>query len=114
MNQLVEGMLSVCTRLPPVDWSGLNNHLSPIQSDVLSIALHRQLLKIGRKAFQVLFIRKNSNSLRIKKIVIPDTKKCHENRQITLERSCTKMLIHLVKTIKHGTEIFRSNGDHCR
>jgi len=64
MNQLVEGMLSIGARLPPIDRPGLADDLSPIKHDVLAIALHRQLLEVSREALQVLFIRKNRHGLR--------------------------------------------------
>ncbi len=51
MNQLVEGMLAIGTRLPPVDWPGLATNLSPVKRDMLAVALHRQLLEVSRKAF---------------------------------------------------------------
>ena len=40
-------MLAIGSRLPPVDWPGLIDDLSPIKRDVLAIAFHCQLLEIS-------------------------------------------------------------------
>jgi len=49
MKQLIEGMLPVGARFAPVDWTGLVVHGRSGKRDVLAIALHRQLLKVGRE-----------------------------------------------------------------
>src|ERR1700728_3918570 len=49
MNQLIEGVLAVGSRLAPVDRAGRIGDLVPTDRDVLSIALHGQLLEISRK-----------------------------------------------------------------
>src|ERR1700741_1790147 len=47
MNQLVERVLTVCSRLTPVNWAGIVGHLFAVERDVRAIALNRQLLQIG-------------------------------------------------------------------
>ena len=64
VNQLVEGMLAVGPRFAPVDRACLVIHLPAIQRDVLTVALHRQLLQIRGKAFQVLFVGQDRHRLR--------------------------------------------------
>jgi len=44
MDELIEGMLAVGSRLAPINRSGRVVHLGPVESDVLSVAFHRQLL----------------------------------------------------------------------
>jgi hypothetical protein len=114
MDHLVKRMLPISTRLSPVDWPGLVSNLSPVKRDVLSVALHRQLLEVSREALQILFIRKNRNGLYIKEVVVPDTQQSHEYRQVALERGSAEMFVHLVETVEHGAEIFGANGDHRR
>src|SRR5258708_2616394 len=46
MNQLVERMLAVGSRLAPVDGSGIAGNSGAIERDMLAVALHRQLLEI--------------------------------------------------------------------
>src|SRR5208282_6578966 len=58
MDQLIERVLTVGSRLAPVDGSGLVTYFGSLERDVLAIALHRQLLEIGREALEVLLVRK--------------------------------------------------------
>src|SRR5262249_35747415 len=46
MNQLIKGVLSVCAWFAPVDGTSVASDSFPIERDVLSVALHRQLLEI--------------------------------------------------------------------
>ena len=72
MNELVKGVLAVGARLAPIDRPGLVIDFGPVQGDVLAVALHRQLLKVGGEALQVLLIRQDGRGLRPKEISIPD------------------------------------------
>ena len=56
MNQLIEGMLAVGARFAPIDRAGFAIHFLPGERNVLAVALHRELLEIGGKAFQVLLV----------------------------------------------------------
>ena len=56
MNQLIKGMLAVGSRFTPVDGTGLVVGLDSVQGDVFAVALHGQLLKIGRKSLQILVV----------------------------------------------------------
>jgi hypothetical protein len=44
MDQLVEGVLAVGTRLAPVEGAGLVVDLASIERDVFAVALHSELL----------------------------------------------------------------------
>src|SRR5215813_11263109 len=57
MNQLVEGVLSVGSGLAPIDRASLIFDRGALESYVLAVALHRQLLQIRREPFQVLLVR---------------------------------------------------------
>src|SRR5580765_4818135 len=41
VNQLVEGVLTVGSRLAPIDGAGRIRDLGPVNRDVLAVALHR-------------------------------------------------------------------------
>ena len=114
MNQLIERMLAVGAGFAPVNRPGLVIHIFAVERDVLAIALHRQLLKICGKAFQVLFVGQNRHRLRAKKVVIPNRQESHEHRQVFLERRVAEMLVHFMKASEHRAEIVRSNRQHCR
>src|SRR5271157_2688090 len=107
-------MLAIRSRLPPVDGPSLIGDLRPLEGDVLAIAFHRQLLQVGRKALQILFVGQNRHGLRAEEIVVPETQKPHEHRQIAIKRRGAKVLIHSVKTIEHGTEMFGADRNHGR
>ena len=81
---------------------------------MLAVALHRQLLQIGRKPLQVLLVGQHRNGLRAEEVVVPDGQQAHEHRQIPLERRGAEMLVHLVKAVQHRAEIVRADGQHGR
>ena len=114
MDQLIEGVLAVGSRLAPVDGPGLVVDLGPVERDVLAVALHRQLLQIGREALQVLLVGQDRHGLRAEEIVVPDGQQPHEHRQVALERRGAEMLVHLVEAIEHGAEVIRPDGQHGR
>ena len=51
MDQLIEGVLAVGSRLAPIDRAGRRFHRRPIEPHMLAVALHRQLLEISGEAF---------------------------------------------------------------
>ena len=82
MNQLVERMLPVSSGLAPEDRPGLIVHGRAVERDVLAVGFHRELLQIGRKALQILLVRKNADRLRAEEVVVPDRKQPHDHRQV--------------------------------
>src|SRR5437588_459157 len=54
VKQLIEGMLAIGARLAPIYRARRIVAVSPIDGDMLSVALPGQLLQIGRKPLQVL------------------------------------------------------------
>ena len=52
-------------------------HLFARQRDMFAVALHRQLLEIGWKTFQILFVGQDSHGLRAEKIIVPYGKQAH-------------------------------------
>src|ERR1700739_1509770 len=99
MDQLIERVLTVGARLAPKDRARGIVNISSIDRDVLSVALHGQLLQVGWESLEVLIVRQHRNRLSAKKIVVPDAEKPCENRKILLEGRGAEMLIHLVKAV---------------
>src|SRR5215469_14679901 len=64
MDQLIKGVLSIGAGLTPVDGAGLAVDWRAGERHVLAVALHSELLEIGRKALQILLIRKHGDGLR--------------------------------------------------
>src|SRR5215467_8148015 len=114
MNQLVERVLAVRSRLTPVDWRGFVVHVFPLKRDMLAIAFHRQLLEVGWKPLQVLLVGQDRHGLRPKEIAVPDAQKTHEDRKVLLEGSGAEVFIHLVESAQHGAKIFRADSDYRR
>ena len=112
VDQLIKGVLAVSAWLSPIDRPGLIFDSLPIQGYMLTIALHRELLQIGRETLQILLIGKNCDALRAKKVVVVDCQETQENGKIALKRSGAKMNVHLMEAIKQVTEIVRANCYH--
>src|SRR5215469_1147273 len=112
MNQLIKGVLSIGSWFTPIDRASVASDGFALECDMFSIALHCQLLEIRWKAFQVLLIRQNGHRLCVEEVVVPNREQAHDHRQVRLEGSRTKVLIHLVKAIQHGAEVIRTERDH--
>src|SRR5689334_7619782 len=110
MNQLVERVLPVSSRLAPVDRTRVVRYWNAVDRDTFAIALHDQLLQVRWESFQVLFIRQHSRRLSPKKVVVPHSQQRHEHRQVAFERDRAEVLIHLVKAIQERAEVFWTNG----
>src|SRR5262249_4413427 len=67
MDQLIERVLTVGSGLAPVDRPSLIIYFISVYRDVLTIALHRELLEISGKALEILLVRKNSNCVSAEK-----------------------------------------------
>ena len=81
---------------------------------MLAVALHRQLLQIGREAPQVLLVRQHGHRLRTEEVVVPDGQQAQEHRQVALERRGAEVLVHLVEAIQHGSKVLRADREHRR
>src|SRR6266481_3320451 len=112
MDQLIEGVLAIGSRLAPIDWAGLSAYRRPGDRDVLAVALHRQLLEIGGKALQVLVVGKHRDGLHTKEVVVPNAKESHEHRKVALKRRGTKVLVDFMETCQHGVEMVWTDGQH--
>src|SRR5260370_27431542 len=105
VNQLVERVLTVGTWFAPIDWPSRIVYLGPIERNVFTVALHRQLLQIGREPLEVLLVRQYRNSFGTEEIVVPHRQQAQEHGQVALEGGGTKMLIHFVKTVEESSDV---------
>ena len=62
---------------------------------MLAVALHRQLLQIGREALQILLVGQDGDGLRAEEIGVPERQQPHQHRQVLLERRGAEVLVHL-------------------
>src|SRR4249920_3869457 len=114
MDQLIERMLAIGPRLTPINRPCVVIHRKTVDCYVLAVALHGELLEIGRKALEVLLIRQHSNGLSAEEVIVPDAEQAHQNRQVALEWRRAEMLVHLMEAAEHGAEIVRANSHHGR
>jgi hypothetical protein len=114
MNQLIERVLAIGLRLSPVDGAGVGLDLRAIERDVLAVALHRQLLQIGREALEVLIVWKDCDRLGAEEVVVPDAQQAHDHWKIVFEWRGAEVPVHLMEAVEHGAEILRADREHRR
>ena len=112
VDQLVERVLPVGAGLAPVDRAGVIRHDLAVERDTLAVALHRQLLEVGREALQVVLVRQHRHRLGTEEVGVPDRQQPHQHRQVLLERRRAEVLVHLVEAVEHRPEIVGADGDH--
>src|SRR5438046_1897296 len=99
VDQLVERVLAVGSRLPEVDGARVTRYATSVEHNLFSVALHGQLLQVGWKTLKVLLVRQHCNCLGAEEIVVPDRKQAHKHGQVAIERSRAEMFIHLVAAV---------------
>src|SRR5215467_14978169 len=109
VDQLVKRMLTVGSRLAPIDGTGIVVDFFTTESYMLAVAFHGQLLQISRKALEILLIGQHGHGLCAEEVVVPDSQEAHEHRQVALKGRCAEVLIHLVKAVQHRAEIIRAD-----
>ena len=57
---------------------------------MFAVALHGQLLQIGREALQVLLVRQHRHGLGAEEVSVPHAQEPHEHRQVALEGAVRK------------------------
>src|SRR5215475_6079900 len=114
MYQLVEGVLAVRPRLAPDDRPRLIVDGRAVQRYVLAVALHGQLLQIGRKALEILLVGEDADRLRPEEVVVPDGEEPHKDGQVARKWRGAKVLVHGVEASEHGTKVVRTDGQHRR
>src|SRR3984893_17745723 len=112
MDQLIEGVLAIGSRLAPIDRAGVSVHRRSIEPHMFAVALHRQLLEISRETLQVLVVGQHCDGLRAPEVVVPDAEKAHEHRQVAPKWRGPEMLVDRLETRQHGVEMLRADGQH--
>ena len=114
VNELVEGMLSIGSRLSPDNWPGLIIHLPTFQVNVFSVALHIGLLEVGTQAPKIMVVGQDCHGLRAKEIIVPDANKPQQHREVALKGSGAEMLVHRMKARQHLVKVLGADSDHQR
>jgi len=105
-------VLAVGPRLSPVNGAGLAGHPGPLESDLLAVAFHYELLEIGRESSHVVLVRQHRHGLGPQEVVVPDAEQGHQHRQVLLEGGSPEVLVHPVKTAEHGPEVVGAHRQH--
>lgn len=100
MDELVKSMLSICTRFTPNNRPRSVRNSFHILGYRLSITFHIALLKIGGKSVHVLIVRQHGCRFSTEKISIPNAQHCQHNGQIFLQRSRSKMSVHIMGALQ--------------
>jgi len=77
--------------------------------DGLAVALHGQLLQVGREAVQVLVEGSNQVSLGTEEVAVPDAQQATDGGDVLLQRSLTEVLVHGVGTGQELVEVVIAN-----
>src|SRR5271165_2374740 len=112
MYQLIKRVLSVGSRLAPIDGPGRVVNLGPLKGHVFAVAFHRQLLQVGRESLEVLLVRQDRNGLRAEEVIVPHSEKTHEDGQVSFRRRGAEVLIHFVKAAEQAAKVFRTDRQH--
>ena len=101
MDELIERMLSVRARFAPIDRARCRrvHRCLPLDLHVFAVALHRELLQIGGKTFEVLLVRQHGDGLRSEEIVSTKAESSPMSTGTFLrKRRGAEMFVHLVET----------------
>jgi hypothetical protein len=90
-------MLPIGAGLAPDHRRSAGGELHSILVDAFAIALHLQLLQIGRQAAQSMAVWGDAAAGKLAEIAIPDVQQSQAHREIVLQRGCEKVGVHRVR-----------------
>ena len=73
VDQLVEGVLAVGTRLSPNNRTSTPSDGFAVTIHSLAVAFHVALLEVGGEAVEILIVRQDGVSLGVVEVVVPDS-----------------------------------------
>ena len=114
MNQLIETVLAVRSRLTPFNRTcDVLNGLA-VLAHALAVRLHIHLLQIGRKARKVLVIGQHAIALGPITVRVENAEKSQDDRHILLKLRRPEVPIHLVVALEELRKIATANRNHQR
>ena len=114
VDELVETVLAVRAGLAPIDRARVGVHAGAVELHGFAVAFHRELLEVGGEALEVLVVGQDSDGLRAKEVIIPNTEQAVQNGEVLMERRGAVMLVHLMEAGEEFAEIVGAEGDHVR
>ncbi len=76
--------------------------------DALAVALHVELLQVGRQAVQILVVRQHRVRLGAEEVRVPDAEQAERDRQVLFDRRGAEVLVHLVRAVEESARSARS------
>ena len=114
VDQLIERVLAVRSRLTPHDRAGLHAYGVALEVDGLPVALHVELLQVRREPLQVLVVRQDRLRLRAEEVVVPHADQAEDHRKVSLEGRGAEVLVDRVEAREHLPELLVADGEHER
>ena len=101
VQELVERVLSVGAGFTPDHRSGLVGHRLAVDTDSLSVRLHVELLKIGRKAMEHPRVGEHGATRQIAEGAIPDLDQAEQSRSVLGDRGRCHVLVDRPESGEH-------------
>mmetsp|Transcript_12732 Transcript_12732/g.24358 ORF Transcript_12732/g.24358 Transcript_12732/m.24358 type:complete len:332 (-) Transcript_12732:725-1720(-) len=100
VEELIEAVLSVCTRLSEVDLPSLEWKLRAINGDTLAVAFHINLLDVWSKLEHALGIAGDGTGGVALERGVPHAEETHEEREVLPWRSSEKVTVNRTSTLQ--------------
>src|SRR5690348_3215951 len=94
MQQLIERVLRVRAGLAPDDRARRAFHGLAAAAHGLAVALHLELLQVGREAREVVVVRQDRVGRSAEEVAVPYANQSKQHWQIASDRRTPKMLVH--------------------
>ena len=116
VDELVEGVLPVCPRLPEVDLASGGRQRGPVERHALAVALHRQLLDVGGELPEGLLVGQDCVRGVAEEGRVPDGDEPHEHREVLGCRGRPEVAVHvphaLEEALHDGEAVLEGQGQH--
>ena len=109
MNELVEGVLTVCPGLPPHDGAGAVGDPGPGPGHVLPVALHVALLEVGCESVQILIVGQQGVGLRPVEVGVPHPEHGQHHGDVGLQGSRLEVVVHPVGARQKVLEVIEAD-----
>ena len=114
VDQLIERVLTVGTRLTPDNRAGLVIHRLTVAIHILTVGLHVALLEVSRKTVHVLIVWQNRFSFSAIEIVVPQANQRQQYRQVVRQLCFGEVTIHRMRAGQQLLEIIKTNRQRNR
>ncbi len=111
VQQLEEGVLAVGAGFAPHDRAGGEADGAAIDVHRLAVALHVELLEVGREAAEALVVGNYGLGREAQGVAVPHADQPHQHGDVGLQRRFAEMLVHLEPAAQKILELLRADQD---